>query len=274
MYGKIFGAMAFGSAGMLLAWSPLVATAFAVLGAILGHFVFDREPEEPRTLRAPTFSPPAASPRTLRRDTPVDPVPVVADADEVELADALCPLFVELARVDSPVSQIEVRVVREFFEHLKFGSAGLEAVRLALKRAIEADVQPLESVVKRARGRVEPPRRVDVLRWLYDLALADGPLTNSESVALRRIVNDFNVSAEQLREVTAQFFGEGTPHYEALGLPESASDEEIRSAFRRLAAEHHPDKAASLGPEEARRAAQRFHDVKEAYEALKRLRGF
>ena len=51
--------------------------------------------------------------------------------------------------------------------------------------------------------------------------------------------------------------------YELLGIPRNASDAEIRSAFRRQAALHHPDK----NPEDTQ-AQQRFADLNRAYQIL------
>jgi curved DNA-binding protein len=52
-------------------------------------------------------------------------------------------------------------------------------------------------------------------------------------------------------------------YYEALGVPRGASAEEIRSAYRRLAREHHPDVNKDPG------AAERFSEIAEAYEVLR-----
>jgi len=52
-------------------------------------------------------------------------------------------------------------------------------------------------------------------------------------------------------------------YYEILGVPRSASDEDIKKAFRRLAREHHPDVAR-----EKRGSEERFKEVNEAYEVL------
>jgi molecular chaperone DnaJ len=55
-----------------------------------------------------------------------------------------------------------------------------------------------------------------------------------------------------------------TDYYECLGLPRTASAEDVRRAYRRLAKQHHPD--VSGGDPEA---DGRFKDINEAYEVLK-----
>ncbi len=256
MYGKIIGAMVGGSLGMLLAWSPPLAIALAILGAAAGHFFIDQDPRQPRVVLAdwPRQQRPAPSPSV--------PVPHA-------LIDAMCPLFVELARVDGVISRLEVRVIREFFEqHSKLDSTAIEAVRVALKAQLRHAARDLEVVMPAARQQTDPSKRQEVVRWMYELALVDGPLTNSETNALKRIVDAFELGEAQRRAIAEQFLGTGRAHYTTLGVPETATDDEVRSAYRRLAAEHHPDRAPS--PE----ATERFRQVKDAYEALKQIRGF
>ena len=58
--------------------------------------------------------------------------------------------------------------------------------------------------------------------------------------------------------------------YEALGLAPGASPDEVRRAYRELAAKYHPDKVEHLGEEFRRLAERRFREINEAYEALNR----
>jgi DnaJ like chaperone protein len=180
-----------------------------------------------------------------------------------------------LARIDGEVRRDEVRVVREFFElTLGTSKAGLEGVRVALKAALQARPCEIDELVKAVRQHVAPADRLKVVDALYDLALVDGPLTQSETNALKRAVTHFNLSEAQLQEITRRRMGLGTAHYATLGVGERATDDELKSAFRKLAAENHPDRVASQGPAQVARAAERFREVKQAYEALRKLRGF
>jgi DnaJ like chaperone protein len=61
-----------------------------------------------------------------------------------------------------------------------------------------------------------------------------------------------------------------------LGCSSSDSDEIVKKAYRRLVNEYHPDKNASRGlPEEFEKlAADKFREIQQAYEAIRRERGF
>src|SRR5262245_52240271 len=53
-------------------------------------------------------------------------------------------------------------------------------------------------------------------------------------------------------------------YYETLGVPRTAGEQDLKSAFRRLAKEHHPDRNPG-----DKAAEQKFKDVTEAYEVLR-----
>jgi len=268
MLGKVLGAMLGASLGMVLGYSPALATILGAVGALAGHFVVDREAVAPKAFRPPSKD------ELLGRPVKITPARKAAptkqkkiSADDLLLVDALCPLFVEVARADAPPVQMEIRVIREFFEQrLQFNDIAMDAVRLKLKDAIDAPEQDIEFLTTRARTVVKPSIRVEVVRSLYDLGLVDGQLQRSEQDMLKRIVGQFNLSDEQLQQITSEYFGKGDHEYDLLGITTAATDDEVKSAFRKLATEHHPDRAKDNG--------DKFRAIKDACESLKKLRGF
>ncbi|KAK9819800.1 hypothetical protein WJX72_002571 [[Myrmecia] bisecta] len=56
--------------------------------------------------------------------------------------------------------------------------------------------------------------------------------------------------------------------YSVLGVPRSASQADIKAAFRELAHRWHPDKQANLSATEKQQAAARFKEIKDAYDIL------
>lgn len=279
MLGKVIGALLGGGLGWLLAESPPLAATLAAVGALIGHFAIDRDAiPQPKALRPPTEDellgvksgervsiprrvvPPPPPPARKKPKEKINP-------EDLALLQALCPLFIEVARADEPPAQIEIRVIREFFEHrLSFNETMMEEVRDALKAAIASPPGDVEAMSTRARALVKPGMRVEVMRSFYDVGMADGDLKRSEQDVLKRIVGAFNLSDEQLQQITTEFFGKGDANYDVLGINAQATDDEVKSAYRRLAAEHHPDRAKDGG--------ERFRQVKDAYEALRKLRGF
>ena len=61
-------------------------------------------------------------------------------------------------------------------------------------------------------------------------------------------------------------------YYDILGVPQSASLDEIKRAYRKLAQAFHPDKLAGIPPAVAKLAEEKFKDVQEAYEILTKHR--
>ena len=49
-------------------------------------------------------------------------------------------------------------------------------------------------------------------------------------------------------------------------------DDEVRAAYRKMAMKNHPDKVATLGPDVQKAAAEKFRQVQEAYEKIKKER--
>lgn len=278
VFGKLLGAIVGFAVGLLLqGW--ILAIVFTAVGVFIGHR-YDELHAAPESL--PDAELGGLPPSTARVD-PSAPslgaLPSPKTRDEIDgearasFARHVSTLFAELARVDGEIVRDEVRIVREFFEReMRFTRLELELVRAALKEAL-AQPGDLESALEECVTEMRPSERLLLLNALYELALADGEMRRSERELLNRIVRGLQISSEDERSIAALHLGDGAEAYERLGVDSGAPDEELRSAYRRLAAANHPDKVAHLGPGAVELASRRFREIREAWDEIRRLRG-
>jgi DnaJ like chaperone protein len=265
--GKVLGAML----GLMLGlWvgAPWAIILFAISGGLLGH-IYEQH-----------HAPPEESPEVFADFPPLQPQDLYAryrnpPAEEPEepLARDLCAVFVAVAHADGDVRREEVREIRRYFEKvLLYGPDSLEYVRGRLKTFL---TQPpdLDAAVDACGAQLPSDERYRLLESLFELALADGAIQRSEREALRRVARGLDISEEDEQAIAATHLGPADAHYAALGLTPEATDAEVKRAFRRLAAEYHPDKASHAGKAAAEQAARRFQEVRDAYEEIRRLRG-
>ena len=58
-----------------------------------------------------------------------------------------------------------------------------------------------------------------------------------------------------------------------LGLPQGATNEQLREAYKKMISQYHPDRVANLGKELQELATKKTKDINEAYQTLKKRRG-
>ncbi len=127
----------------------------------------------------------------------------------------------------------------------------------------------------RCRDALREAERLLLFNALYDVAAVDGAVTRNE-LALLDEIGRFLGLTEADRAAARARFVEPAPSgaYAVLGVGEAASNDEVKSAFRKLAARHHPDKVAHLGQKAMGRAAEKFYKIREAYDEIRAARGF
>ena len=61
--------------------------------------------------------------------------------------------------------------------------------------------------------------------------------------------------------------------YQILEIEATATDDDVKKAYRRMAMKFHPDKVAQLGEDVQKAAGEKFKKVQLAYESIQKQRG-
>ncbi|MBR4789169.1 MAG: DnaJ domain-containing protein, partial [Bacteroidales bacterium] len=116
-------------------------------------------------------------------------------------------------------------------------------------------------------------QRLQLLHYLVQIALADGQFDKSEKSVIEAIARVIGLSDADAASVIAMYWKDADSAYSVLGISPSATDDEVKNAYRRMAMKNHPDKVATLGPEVQKAAEEKFRKIQEAYETIKKERG-
>ena len=81
------------------------------------------------------------------------------------------------------------------------------------------------------------------------------------------------INIHDMVSIKAMFFKEPKQYYKILDLTSSASDSEVKKAYRKMAMKYHPDKLSELSQAQQKMGKEKFLKVQEAYEAIKKERG-
>jgi len=94
---------------------------------------------------------------------------------------------------------------------------------------------------------------------------------------LQKIATYLEINLMDYRTVGAMFGGTAVNYnkaYEILGIERNSTEEEVKKAFRQLALKYHPDRVTHLGEDVRKAAEEKFKKILEAYEAVKKEKGF
>ena len=116
-------------------------------------------------------------------------------------------------------------------------------------------------------------QRLQLLHYLVSIATADGDFSKSEKSVLEAIASTIRVTDSDASSIISMYYRDKDSAYSVLEISPSATNDEVRTAYRKMAMKHHPDKVATLGPEVQKAARERFQKIQDAYETIKKERG-
>lgn len=170
---------------------------------------------------------------------------------------AVIALGAKMAKADGHVTRDEVTAFREVF-HIPRHEEPNAARVFDLARQ---DVAGFDAYARRIAGMfgAGADALVDLIEGLFYVAVADGEYHPKEDDFLHEVAEIFGIGERQFRSIRTRFVPDADPDpWEVLGLPETASLDEAKRAWRQLVRESHPDQMIARGlPEEAVRIAER-----------------
>lgn len=230
--------------------------------------------------------------------------PQPGDRHRVQMAffTATFSIMGHIAKADGRVSQAEIDLAKRVMDQM--GLTGeMRQTAINLFQEGKSSEFPLDDALDQFRR--ECHRRGNLLRMFIEIqvqqALADGELSSEEERLLLHICTHLGVSRFEYEAIKLQlqaqqrFYNRQYQYqtggrrtggagarpgsqledaYAVLGLKPSASDDEVKKAYRRLLSQHHPDKLVSKGlPEEMMTLAkEKTQQITKAYETIQQAR--
>ena len=213
-------------------------------------------------LAAKAFDPEAEAPVFAEECAPAP--------NDVGFTAAVIGLAAKMAKADGYTSERELAAAAQVFRP----PPGEEA---AFRRAFalaQQTVLGFDSYAKQIgrKYRARPCLLEDVLDGLFHIAAADGRVGDEELRYLAAVAEHFGLSEMEFRRIKATNLGPqaGDP-YAVLGLLPGASMAEVRQAWRRMAAENHPDRMTQRGapPEFVAIAREKTAAINSAYSLIR-----
>jgi len=202
-------------------------------------------------------------------------------------------LTAAVLRADGTVTRNELEFVKDLYKQ-NFGIDKTRADMLVLRDILRGDIN-WESACLSISQNMIPTERIKMIHYLFGIAKADGTVSNNEINIIKAISQRINLTQWDFEAIRTKFTGtynrefweEYTggssnrqttnyfreDHYATLGIESSSTNEEIKSTYRKLARQYHPDKHASKSTEEIKVAEDKFKKIQEAYNAIKKERG-
>lgn len=212
---------------------------------------------------------------------------------QAQFLDSTFAVMGAMCKADGQVSQNEIQAAEALFERLRLSPAARESAIASFNRG-KADGFDLDAEVAKF---AQASRGQRVLHQMFiqvqlSALAADGSVHPAEHVLLVRIARGLGLSEQELASLEAMLRGGGNgssggggsgrpinPNalddaYSVLGVPPTASDAEVKRAYRLLMSQNHPDKLASKGLPESMRemAEQKTRQITTAYDLVERAR--
>jgi len=193
---------------------------------------------------------------------------------DTQTGDFVVSLLVLLAAVlkaDGKIMRSELEVVKNFLIKQFGQEKAREALRI-LQDLLKQDIK-LHEVGGEINRHLDNSSKLQLMHLLFAVSAADGNICKEELDVIDQIAHLLHLSSQEYASIKSMFIEETDWAYQILEISKSATNDEVKKAYKQMAIKHHPDKVAYLGEEMKNSANERFKKINAAFESIKKERG-
>jgi DnaJ like chaperone protein len=176
-----------------------------------------------------------------------------------------------LIKIDGKISLEEIEFTQKFLS-THFDSEYETQRKQILTHCLQKDYD-LNVACGQIRMYSTMNTRIQIVHFMFDLAMCDGELTKRENFFIFKIAGYLTVNDVEFRKIKNEHTRANVltmDAYALLGAQKQMTIAEIRFIYRKLVLKYHPDKHTSASDEERKQLALKFQQIKEAYQQIKR----
>ena len=190
-----------------------------------------------------------------------------------------------IIKADNKIMHSEMEFVRQFLRQ-NFGEQAVNQGQEILLKLFEIQkqqgIQVFRNTIHQScaeiKHNMDVSQRLQLLNYLVIIAKVDGYVSPEEIKALKEVARHLGLTAKDVdsmlnMENGARANSNIEDAYKVLGLSSTATDDEVKVAYRKMALKHHPDRVATLGEDIRKAAEKKFQDINDAKERIFKARG-
>ncbi|WP_411029541.1 TerB family tellurite resistance protein [Spongiimicrobium sp. 3-5] len=182
---------------------------------------------------------------------------------------SLCSIVI---KADGKVSQRELDYVRQYFLNT-YGKERSNAIFRTFNEVIKNREISAQRICTYLNHRTRYEVRLQLLHFLFGIAQADGHVSAAEVDKIREIAGYLRVGTHDFESIKAMFIKSADNSYKILEISKTATDDEVKKAYRTMAKKYHPDRVNTENEVIKRGAEEKFKEVQKAYEQIQKERG-
>lgn len=178
-----------------------------------------------------------------------------------------------IIKADGVVNQAELDYVRLYFVR-SYGKERSNATFKVFNEVIKKREINTFRIATYISQHTRYESRLQILHFLFGIAKSDGHVSVNEEQKIREISGFFRIHNNDFQSIRAMFYNEANNAYKILNIEKTATDGEVKKAYRSMAKKYHPDKLQHLEEHLIKGGEEKFRAIQEAYDQLQKERGF